>query len=263
MSHNGHAAGASIRSGRGPSTYLPAAVTTLKHNPALIPNEVLEGTFAGRAMLLDDLLKRIRDNTLRQSPQRWCSSLSNSEALDRRLFLSMLGKSPSPRGFGAVHRSRSREFLQLSYQAHEAMRLLQRQRFNGVVRDRQCQTFPIAVESAQDRVHEFAGANPVTALRELDGLSDRGVRRHASHEQELMRSKTEEIDQVRLDTPEVAFDALLQIGVDHRSPAQRSIHELAGPAPVARIEARGPAVEGGIEQLARSELGVNLRRRDA
>ena len=76
----------------------------------------------------------------------------------------------------------------------------------------------------------------MAALGELDGLRDRGVRRNAAHVHELVDAEAQQVDEVGIERDETAANALGEDRIDPRAPAQHSVHELARPAAVARIE---------------------------
>ena len=103
--------------------------------------------------------------------------------------------------------------------------------------------------------------NAVAALRELDGLRDRGVRRHAAHVQQLRGAEPQQIEQIGVEANDAAAHARVEQRVEPSAAAQHAVHELANPAAIARVEPRRPAIERRIEQLAGAQVRADLRRR--
>jgi hypothetical protein len=84
-------------------------------------------------------------------------------------------------------------------------------------------------------------------LRELDGLSDCRVCWHALHVQELRGAQSKKVVEIGVEPIGAAVDARVEICIEPRAAAQHSVRELAHPAPIARVETSGPAVERLIE----------------
>jgi hypothetical protein len=95
-------------------------------------------------------------------------------------------------------------------------------------------------------------------LRELHGLRDSCVRRHALHVQQLCGAKSQEVEQIGIEPHDAAADACVEVRIDTRATAEHSVHELARPTTVARIELGRAAIERRIEQLAASEIRTDL-----
>jgi len=51
---------------------------------------------------------------------------------------------------------------------------------------------------------------------------------------------------------------LIEQSVDMCATTQHAVHQLTYPPAVTRVESRGTAVEGGVEQLATPEIGADL-----
>jgi hypothetical protein len=80
-------------------------------------------------------------------------------------------------------------------------------RGGGAIRACNCRQLTLTIDPPQHGVHEFAGTDTVASLCKLHGLRDRGVRRHTSHLQQLIRAQSQQIAEVRIETCETAGDA--------------------------------------------------------
>ena len=142
------------------------------------------------------------------------------------------------------------------------MRTVERERVDGIARTRQRQRVALAIEATQHGVGELARANAVTSLGQLDGLRDRGVRRHALHVEQLSGTEPQQVEQVGVEANGTAAHARVEVRVDARPTAEHAVDELANPSPVARVEARRATIERRIEQITAANVRANLRRRD-
>ncbi|MEN9593127.1 MAG: hypothetical protein RJA21_1603, partial [Gemmatimonadota bacterium] len=61
------------------------------------------------------------------------------------------------------------------------MRILLGERVERFGRRRRLDRIALAIDATQHGVHQLAGADAMSTLRELDGLTDSGVGRHATH----------------------------------------------------------------------------------
>jgi hypothetical protein len=103
----------------------------------------------------------------------------------------------------------------------------------------------------------------MATLRQLYGLCDRGVRGNAFHVHQLRRAKAEEVEQIGVEADDTAADTLIEIGVNAGAAAQHPIDQLAQPAAIARVEAGGATIEGGVEQLTTAKVPADLGGGDA
>ena len=146
------------------------------------------------------------------------------------------------------------------------MRVLERQHIDGIEWCRQAQRLTLAIESAQHRICQLARTEPVSALRQLHGLRNCRVCRHAPHRQKLKRAEPEQVEQIGIEPCDPAAHALAQERVDPRPLAQHAVDELARPAAISGIEMKllsNTPIEGEVEQLAGAEVGAHGRRRRA
>ena len=121
----------------------------------------------------------------------------------------------------------------------------------------------LAVEPPQDRVGQPARADPVPLFGQLDGLRDGRVCGHATHLEQLIGAKPEEIRDIGIESCEPTAHAGEEQRIDPRATAEHPVHELLGPATVSRVEPSGTPVERGIEQLAAPQVRQHIRSRDA
>ena len=84
----------------------------------------------------------------------------------------------------------------------------ERERVDRIWRSREREVGALAIGAPQHRVRELARADAVTRLRELDSLSDRGVRRNRSHAEQLIRAKPEQIDEIGIEPRQTTADAI-------------------------------------------------------
>ena len=143
------------------------------------------------------------------------------------------------------------------------MRELQRQRGHGIGWNLRAEIVPFAVEPAQHGVRELARTDPVALLREFDGLRDGRIRRYAPHMEQLVRAEPQQVGQVGVEAHQAATHALAEQGVEPAPAAQHPIEKLLGPAAIARVQGGGPAIERGVEQHTRAQVGQRLRRGDS
>src|ERR1700674_2098592 len=139
------------------------------------------------------------------------------------------------------------------------MRVLERQRIDRVSWWCGVELFALAIRASQHRVHELARAHSMAALRQLNGLRNRGVGRHTSHVQELIDAEPEEIDHIGIQARQSTAHTLRENRVDRRAIAQHSVDELARPAAVARIERTDTTLERLVEELSAPEVDADLR----
>src|SRR4051812_33307787 len=123
------------------------------------------------------------------------------------------------------------------------MRILERQYVDSFPCGGSKKSLPLAIRAAQHCVDEFARTQSVAPLRQLDRLRNRRVSRHASHEQELIHSESQQVDDVGIEAYESAAHPLGENRIDTSPMTQHPIHELASPATVARIERTNAAFE--------------------
>ena len=116
----------------------------------------------------------------------------------------------------------------------------------------------LAIGASQHRVHQLAGAESVSALRELDGLGDRGVGGNAAHVGELIDAEPQQVDHVGIEPHESAAHALGENRVDPAAMTEHSVHQLPRPAPVAGVERSDATLERLIEELPAPEIGADL-----
>src|SRR2546423_5656419 len=140
------------------------------------------------------------------------------------------------------------------------MRVLERQRVDRIAGPCREKIFTFAIGAAEHRVDELAGAESVTALRQLHRLRDCRVSRNASHEQQLVYAQPQQVDDIRIEPDESAAHTLGENGIDCRAMTQHPIHQLSRPTAVARVEGRDAALERLIEKFSATQIDANLRR---
>jgi hypothetical protein len=123
------------------------------------------------------------------------------------------------------------------------MGVFSRERFSLACGKDWCQSLTFTVHSAENSIRQLACAEAVANLRELDCLSDRGIRRHASHVEQLMDANPQQIEEVSVNARDSATHALREYRVDPSPMTEHSKDQLAKPASVAGIELRCPALE--------------------
>jgi hypothetical protein len=138
------------------------------------------------------------------------------------------------------------------------MRMLGRQGFDRIGRSIWNQLVALAIRSAQDRVHELAGAESVSAFRELDCLRDSGVSWNAAHVRELVDAEPQEINHIGIETRKSAANPIGENRIDPAAVTQHAVNELAGPAAVARVERNDPTIERLIEEFAAPQIDADL-----
>jgi hypothetical protein len=79
----------------------------------------------------------------------------------------------------------------------------------------------------------------------------------------LRGTESEKVVKIRIEANGTAANPRVEERIDARTAAKRSIHELANPASVARIEIRRPFVERRIEQIPTAKIRADLGRGDA
>src|SRR6476620_12107548 len=107
----------------------------------------------------------------------------------------------------------------------------------------------LAIDATKYRVRKLARANTVAHLRELDCLRNRRICGHASHVKKLVHAESQEIEQVSIDARDSAAHTLGENRIDRPAMTEHSVHELAQPAAIARVEVRRSFLERCIEQL--------------
>src|SRR5688572_3318017 len=110
------------------------------------------------------------------------------------------------------------------------------------------QLLALAVDSAEDRIGQFARADAMPDLRQLHRLRDRRVRRHAVHVQQLVDAEAQEVSEVGMQASDSAAHTRMQRRIEILAPAKQSVYEFLRPSPVARVEIGRTSIEGRIEQ---------------
>jgi hypothetical protein len=98
------------------------------------------------------------------------------------------------------------------------------------------QVASLAIEPAQHGVGQLARAQSVTLFGEFHGLCDRGVWRYATHVDQLLGSKAQEVRQVRIEPREPPADAFAQEQVEPRAATQEAVYEFLRPSSVTAVE---------------------------
>jgi len=138
------------------------------------------------------------------------------------------------------------------------MRILERQRVDGVGRLRGEQILALAIGAAQHRVYQLARAESVAALRQFHRLRDRSVRGNASHEQQLVHTKSQQVDDIRIEPNQSAPHALGENRIDGGAVTEHSINELPRPATIACVEWNDATIERLIEKFTATQIDTNL-----
>jgi hypothetical protein len=109
-------------------------------------------------------------------------------------------------------------------------------------------------ESAQHRIHEARDALGARRARAAHRLVDRGARRHAIVEQDLIGTEPQRGGSDALEAIERAVEEAAEQVVDLAAPAQRAVHELGRECAVDRTEptARELAVQQDVGVGARA-----------
>jgi len=71
-------------------------------------------------------------------------------------------------------------------------------------------------------------------------------------------AEAQEIEDIGVEAHGAAPDTLIEQHIDAGATPEHPVYELASPAAIARVEARGAPIEGGIQQLAAPELGTDF-----
>src|SRR6478672_11288649 len=86
---------------------------------------------------------------------------------------------------------------------------------------------------------------------------------HASHVKKLVHAESQEIEQVSIDARDSAAHTLGENRIDRPAMTEHSVHELAQPAAIARVEVRRSFLERCVEQLTTAKISADLRCRYA
>ena len=108
----------------------------------------------------------------------------------------------------------------------------------------------LAIEPAQHRVRQLAGAESVALLGQFDGLRDGGVRGDAPHLEELVRAEPEQVGEVTVEARESAAHPRHERVVNPAASAQHPVHQLLRPPTIARLEPTAALLDGRSEEHA-------------
>ena len=121
----------------------------------------------------------------------------------------------------------------------------------------------LAIDAPQHGVHQFAGANTDSSFAQLHGLRDRRVGRHAAHEEQLIDTDSQQVDDIVVELGESAGDALREHRVQPAALAQHAPQQLVHPATITRVEAARAPFERRVEQIALTDVGQHMGGRHA
>src|SRR3954462_14629620 len=138
------------------------------------------------------------------------------------------------------------------------MRILERERFDRVRRRGWSELLTLAIGASQHGIDQLARAESVSALGELDCLSDGGVGRHTSHVEQLINAESQQVYDVRIETNETAADSFGENRVDNSAVPEHPVHQLARPAAVTRVERTDASLERLIEKFSATQIDADF-----